>query len=240
MQKLVHKRIFWSLLILSVLVAGLIIRLAWVQLLMKNQQVSSSGYTMAQMAEIQSERETVLDSGRGRLYDRNGEPLAGETVWTAALFPQEESLPLHTVTGEPAGDNQLHRLAEILGVSYSQLQSTRTGLKEPLLWPSGKGALRWHCRCQRPGKWKSWELRGLRRYPLPADMMEPLQDGNGLVICLKLRVKRYGNHRLVCGFRVQVRTGWRKHWSRCCREWGIRRRLPRWMPGETVFQAVRL
>ncbi|KHL96326.1 hypothetical protein QW71_07680 [Paenibacillus sp. IHB B 3415] len=139
MQKLVHKRIFWSLLILSVLVAGLIIRLAWVQLLLKNQQVSSSGYTMAQMAEIQSERETVLDSGRGRLYDRNGEPLAGETVWTAALFPQEESLPLHTVTGEPAGDNQLHRLAEILGVSYSQLQSRRTGLKEPLLWPSGKG-----------------------------------------------------------------------------------------------------
>ncbi|AIQ57237.1 peptidoglycan D,D-transpeptidase FtsI family protein [Paenibacillus borealis] len=139
MQKLIHKRIFWSLLILSVLVAGLIIRLAWVQLLQKNQAVSGTRYTMAQMAEIQSERETVLDSGRGRLYDKNGEPLAGETVWTAVLFPLEESLPLHTVTGEPAGDKQLHRLAEILGVSYGQLQAKRTGLKEPLLWPSGKG-----------------------------------------------------------------------------------------------------
>lgn len=139
MHKLIHKRIFWGLLILSVMLAGLILRLAWVQLLLKNQPVGGTEYSLAQMAEIQSGRETVLDSGRGRLYDKNGEPLAGETVWTAALFPQEEtSAGEHQ--GEHAGDKQLQRLADILGVSYEELEARRSGLKEPLLWPSGTGS----------------------------------------------------------------------------------------------------
>ncbi|KAI7250955.1 hypothetical protein KC345_g11609, partial [Hortaea werneckii] len=119
------------------MVAVLIIRLAWVQLLLKDRAVNGTEYSMAQMAEIQSERETVLDSGRGRLYDRSGEPLAGETVWTAALFPPEESERSSSAVN--ADDKQLHRLAEILGVNYDKLQAERTGLKEPLLWPSGKG-----------------------------------------------------------------------------------------------------
>lgn len=139
MHKLIHKRIFWGCLILCMLLAGLVIRLAWVQLLLKDSRVSGTRYTVAQMAELQSERETVLDSGRGRLYDRNGKPLAGETVWTAALFPPEEQFHLHHGAGEPNDDRQLHRLAEILGVSYSQLQARRLGLKEPLLWPADQG-----------------------------------------------------------------------------------------------------
>ncbi|WNS46629.1 penicillin-binding transpeptidase domain-containing protein [Paenibacillus sp. MMS20-IR301] len=140
MHKLVNKRIFWGLLILAAMVAGLIVRLAYVQLVLKNQPVGGTKYSMAAMAEIQSERETVLDSGRGRLYDRNGQPLAGETIWTAALFPQEESiLGTHKDEDVPEEELRLHRLAEILGVSYSKLQSARNGLKEPLLWPSGQG-----------------------------------------------------------------------------------------------------
>lgn len=139
MHKLIHKRIFWGCLILCMLLAGLMIRLAWVQLLLKDSVVSGTRYTVAQMAELQSERETVLDSGRGRLYAKNGEALAGETVWTAALFPPEEELHRPHGAGEYNDDQQLHRLAEILGVSYSQLQARRLGLKEPLLWPSGQG-----------------------------------------------------------------------------------------------------
>lgn len=80
-----HRRVFSGLLILSAAVAVLILRLAWVQLIMKEQKVPGTKYTLAKMAEIQSERETVLDSGRGRLYDRKNEPLA-ETIWTAAFF----------------------------------------------------------------------------------------------------------------------------------------------------------
>ncbi|MBY0010983.1 peptidoglycan D,D-transpeptidase FtsI family protein [Paenibacillus typhae] len=129
MQKHSNKRIVWSLLIMSALVGVLIIRLAWVQLVLKNRNVPGAAYTMAQMAEIQSEREMVLDSGRGRLYDRSGKPLAGETVWTAAFFPQEERTAA-------ADGHKLQRLATVLGVTYGELESRISGLKEPLIWPS--------------------------------------------------------------------------------------------------------
>ncbi|MNO44073.1 Penicillin-binding protein 4B [compost metagenome] len=138
-----HRRVFSGLLILSAAVAVLILRLAWVQLIMKEQTVPGTKYTMAKMAEIQSERETVLDSGRGRLYDRKSEPLAGETIWTAAFFPQEEKAKKSVTKVVYEEDKPMHRLAEILGVSYEQLLNKRSSLKEPLLWPSsvGKGPL---------------------------------------------------------------------------------------------------
>lgn len=137
MHKLNHKRIFWGSLLLAALVAVLILRLAWVQLLLKDRKVPGADYSLSKMAEIQSERETVLDSGRGRLYDRSGQPLAGETVWTAAFFPQEEAAE---VGADYAADKEkLQRLATVLGVTYEQLQAMRSRLKQPLLWPSGQG-----------------------------------------------------------------------------------------------------
>ncbi|WP_232381064.1 peptidoglycan D,D-transpeptidase FtsI family protein [Paenibacillus tianjinensis] len=132
MHKLIHKRIFWGLVIMSAFMGILMIRLAWVQLLLKNREVPGTEYTLAQMAEIQSERETVLDSGRGRLYDRSGKPLAGETVWTAAFFPQKER-------GRVAAGKDLQRLATVLEVTYGELESRLSGLKEPLLWPASGG-----------------------------------------------------------------------------------------------------
>ncbi|CAH1205712.1 Penicillin-binding protein 4B [Paenibacillus auburnensis] len=132
MHKLIHKRIFWGLVIMSAFIGILIIRLAWVQLLLKDREVPGAEYTLAQMAEIQSERETILDSGRGRLYDRSGKPLAGETIWTAAFFPKNER------EGGAAGKD-LRRLATVLDVTYSELESRITGLKEPLLWPVSGG-----------------------------------------------------------------------------------------------------
>ncbi|CAH1053863.1 peptidoglycan D,D-transpeptidase FtsI family protein [Paenibacillus pseudetheri] len=138
-----HRRVFSGLLILSAAVAVLILRLAWVQLIMKEQTVPGTKYTLAKMAEIQSERETVLDSGRGRLYDRKNEPLAGETIWTAAFFPQEEMAKKSVTKVVYEEAKSMHRLAEILDVSYEQLLNKRSSLKEPLLWPSsvGKGPL---------------------------------------------------------------------------------------------------
>jgi cell division protein FtsI/penicillin-binding protein 2 len=143
LHKIIHRRILGGLIILCSVVAVLILRLAWIQLFMKEQMVPGTKYTLAKMAEIQSERETVLDSGRGRLYDRKSEPLAGETIWTAAFFPQEEKV-MKPVTKVVYGEDEpIHRLAAILGVSYKQLLNRRSSLKEPLLWPSsaGKGPL---------------------------------------------------------------------------------------------------
>lgn len=139
MQKPIHKhkRIVWGLLILSALVALLILRLAWVQLVLKNQPVPGREYTLAQMAEIQSERETVLDSGRGRLYDRYGKPLAGETIRVAVFFPEE-----HNTVYSPGneGVKRLHQLAVILGVNYEELERRISGLKEPLIWSADPGS----------------------------------------------------------------------------------------------------
>lgn len=132
-----NKRIFSGLLILCIAMAVLILRLAWLQLLMKDQPVPGSKYTMAQMAEVQSERETILDSGRGRLYDRTGKPLAGETIWTAAFFPQEEDREI--LQANKGQQGALHRLAVILGTDAVQLQNRLSALKEPMLWPSDNG-----------------------------------------------------------------------------------------------------
>ncbi len=132
MHKLIHKRIFWGLVMMSAFIGILIIRLAWVQFLLRDREVPGAEYTLAQMAEIQSERETILDSGRGRLYDHSGKPLAGETIWTVAFFPQKER-------EGGAASKDLRRLATVLDVTYGELESRITGLKEPLLWPVSGG-----------------------------------------------------------------------------------------------------
>lgn len=139
LHNIVHRRILGGLIILCSVVAVLILRLAWIQLFMKEQPVPGTKYTLAKMAEIQSERETVLDSGRGRLYDRNREPLAGETIWTAALFPEEGKAKESVTKAVYEEVKSMHRLADILGVSYEQLLIKRSSLKDPLLWPSSRG-----------------------------------------------------------------------------------------------------
>lgn len=143
MHSSVHKRILGGLIMICSVVAVLMVRLAWIQLFMKEQTVPGTKYTLAKMAEIQSERETILDSGRGRLYDRKHEPLAGETIWTAAFFPEEGRTKKSVTDAVYEEAKAMHRLADILGVSYEQLLNKRTSLKEPLLWPStvGKGPL---------------------------------------------------------------------------------------------------
>lgn len=163
MHKLTQSRKFWVLFILSALFAVLIIRLAWVQLLLKNQSVPGRKYTLTQMAELQSERETVLDSGRGRIYDRSGKPLAGETVWTAVFFPQEESAdPAFSQTAE---SEPLQRLATVLGVTYEQIQSRLTGLKEPFLWPSAAGKLPMELSSRKAQQVEQLHLDGVRVLP---------------------------------------------------------------------------
>ncbi|MDQ0191979.1 peptidoglycan D,D-transpeptidase FtsI family protein [Paenibacillus wynnii] len=128
-----NKRIFSGLIILCAAISILILRLAWVQFFLKDRHVPNSEYSLAKMAEVQSERETILDTGRGRLYDRNGKPLAGETIWTVAFFPQEEN---KGDNGNVKRDIALNRVAEILGTNYKALFNKISPLKEPILWPS--------------------------------------------------------------------------------------------------------
>lgn len=128
-----QRRIRIGLVILTAALALLALRLAWVQTVMKNRTVPGGQYPLGKMAEIQSEREIVLDSGRGRLLDRSGLPLAGETVWAAVLLPPEAG------KAEAAEDSRLLRLASILGTTAGELKEAFAGLHEPYPWPSPKG-----------------------------------------------------------------------------------------------------
>ncbi|QWU17706.1 Cell division protein FtsI/penicillin-binding protein 2 [Paenibacillus sophorae] len=135
-----NKRMYAAIYFLAAAFTLIALRLAWLQFVISGRQVPGGQYPLAKMSQIQSEREIVLDTGRGRLYDRHGLPLAGETVWTAALFPEEAGKPATDGGGDSAS---LRRLAGVLGVSYEQLQEKREKLVQPFLWPakSGKGPL---------------------------------------------------------------------------------------------------
>ncbi|WP_025692894.1 penicillin-binding transpeptidase domain-containing protein, partial [Paenibacillus zanthoxyli] len=131
-----NKRMVGAIYFLAAAFALLALRLAWLQFVMSGRQVPGGQYPLAQMSQIQSEREIVLDTGRGRLYDRHGLPLAGETVWTAAFFPQEGGQSRTDGGGDTAS---LRRLAKVLGVPYEQLRAKRERLAQPFLWPAKSG-----------------------------------------------------------------------------------------------------
>ncbi|MHA2853143.1 peptidoglycan D,D-transpeptidase FtsI family protein [Paenibacillus lautus] len=127
MRLIRNKRITYGWLILTVLIAILTMRLAWVQLVMKHQRVPGSRHTMVEASLIQRERGIVLDSGRGHFTDRNGKPLTGNLIWTAVLFPAGEK--------ELRGaHHQVAKLARILGTDTNQLLQIWGKLKEPQLW----------------------------------------------------------------------------------------------------------
>ncbi|MFD1773317.1 peptidoglycan D,D-transpeptidase FtsI family protein [Paenibacillus rhizophilus] len=134
-----NKRIYIALFLLASVFALLALRLAWIQFVISGRRVPGGHYPLAKMSKIQSEREVVLDTGRGRLYDRHGLPLAGVTVWTAAFYPQEEEQ--RGADGFRNADSlrSLRRLAAILGVPFKQLQEKREKLVQPFLWPAKSG-----------------------------------------------------------------------------------------------------
>lgn len=127
MRLIRNKRIAYGWLILTLLIAVLTLRLAWVQLVMKHQRVPGSRHTMVEASLIQRERGIVLDSGRGHFMDRNGKPLTGKLIWAAVLFPAGEK-------ELKSSHNQLVKLARILGTNKDHLIQTWGKLKEPELW----------------------------------------------------------------------------------------------------------
>ncbi|NJJ40079.1 peptidoglycan D,D-transpeptidase FtsI family protein [Paenibacillus apii] len=134
-----NKRISVTLILLAAVFALLVLRLAWIQFVISGRRVPGGQYPLAKMSRIQSEREVVLDTGRGRLYDRHGLPLAGETIWAAAFYPQEAGKRGESGAGTADSLQALRRLALVLGVPYKQLQEKREKLVQPFLWPAKSG-----------------------------------------------------------------------------------------------------
>lgn len=164
MRLIRNKRITYGWLILTVLIAILTMRLAWVQLVMKHQRVPGSRHTMVEASLIQRERGIVLDSGRGHFTDRNGKPLTGNLIWTAVLFPAGEK--------ELKGaHHQVAKLARILGTDKDQLLETWGKLKEPQLWHGADSRI--------PRSLSKQQIEQIRELELPKLKVLPYEQRYG-------------------------------------------------------------
>lgn len=128
------KRIFYGLVILTGILIVLILRLAYVQLVFRASKLPNSMYTLQEMSVLQRERGVVLDSGRGNVYDRNGQPITGKTVSAAVLFPVDRK----SLKNE---DGRLDSAARALGINSERLQALWEGLSVPMFWKGTSGSM---------------------------------------------------------------------------------------------------
>lgn len=129
MQIRLRKRLFMILLIVSLIVAFDIGRLAWIQLVAPARH-SEQEASLVQASVNQRERGITLDSGRGHFVDRNGRSITGQTVQALVVYPVNERYR--------GGSGQLKELASRLQTSESKLKSFMSALKEPSVWPDTK------------------------------------------------------------------------------------------------------
>ncbi|CAM3982070.1 penicillin-binding transpeptidase domain-containing protein [Cohnella lubricantis] len=138
MDHRVGKRLLVATLALGAAFGIVMLRLAWLQLA-GGQAVRSAGTSA--LAFLQRSDSLVLDSGRGQFYDRAGRKLTGETVWALTAFPEPG---LHRVQsgGEKEEQQQLARLAEIVGAEPAELKRWLHSIREADVWrlPGSKQA----------------------------------------------------------------------------------------------------
>jgi len=128
------KRIFYCLMLLTGIMFILFIRLAYIQFLMSVSLLPESSHTLQEMSMLQRERAIMLDSGRGRFYDRNGTSLTDETIPVVVLFPMDRRMSQSRMV-----DSKIDKISDILGVSSDAFYKLWGNLREPLVWHSHKG-----------------------------------------------------------------------------------------------------
>lgn len=122
------KRIFYILIAFSSIIVMYALRIAWIQTHAALVAVTASGKTINELAVRQREQGVELDSGRGNFFDRYGRQLTGSTTWSPVLFPVKK-LP---------EQDDLSRIADMLGVSVQELKRKWASLETPYIW-SGSG-----------------------------------------------------------------------------------------------------
>lgn len=102
-------------------------RLADIQLI-HTESFSKKGVNLVQESVNQRTQEVVIDDGRGRFVDRNGDPLRNQTEPSLVLFPF-----LKDITWP------IEELSEVANVSSNKLKRLLQYTKEPLVLSSGDG-----------------------------------------------------------------------------------------------------
>lgn len=133
-----QRRVYNTLLGMSAVLAGFLLRLAWLQL-SPGESVGVGGASASAQLKAESvaqrERALVLDSGRGDFYDRFGLAITGETYEALAAFP------LRGETRFAKGSTDLQKLAIALRVQPTYLRNWLDGLKEPAFWRGAEGRI---------------------------------------------------------------------------------------------------
>jgi cell division protein FtsI/penicillin-binding protein 2 len=121
-QRKNKRRMFLVLFVIFILWGTLVGRLMWIQVI---DTTSFSHHDIDLMAKSveQRKREIVLDTGRGLILDRKGQPFTGKTVYTLVVFPLKQ----YPFDREP----KIQELANIVGVSRYGLLSQILEMKGP-------------------------------------------------------------------------------------------------------------
>ncbi|WP_019242687.1 MULTISPECIES: penicillin-binding transpeptidase domain-containing protein [Bacillus] len=103
--------------------------------LVQIQLVSTESYSNHQINLIEESvnqrvQSIALDDGRGKFYDQSGEPIDHEQVATLILFPFLDNMKW-----------PIEKLADIIGVSSSEIKTTLANAKEPFVFERNNKAI---------------------------------------------------------------------------------------------------
>ncbi|PAD66108.1 penicillin-binding protein [Bacillus sp. 7586-K] len=105
----------------------ILLRLADIQLI-NTESFSKKGINLVQESVNQRTQEVVIDDGRGRFVDRNGEPLKNQAEPSLVLFPFLKEI-----------DWPVEKIAEIVNVPSTRLNNMLTSASEPIVLSTNEG-----------------------------------------------------------------------------------------------------
>ena len=127
-----NRRAFFVLLFITLLILGILFRLAWIQIF-ASRAFSYKKVDLVYRSVDQRREKLVLNSGRGEITDRNGVPFIGKEVTGLAIFPV-----VHFSLQDEA---KMTKLGEILGVAKDQIIATLKDAKHADFWRDEKGKI---------------------------------------------------------------------------------------------------
>ncbi|WP_245954675.1 peptidoglycan D,D-transpeptidase FtsI family protein [Paenibacillus flagellatus] len=120
-----QRRIWFGLLAITLLIAVLLGRLAWIQVIdtgsFTRRNIDLVGNSVAQR-----EFGIELDSGRGQFVDRNGKPITGQTVRALVVFPVKRP--------EDEFEAALHQIGTILQADETKWTEFYRNASVPKMW----------------------------------------------------------------------------------------------------------
>lgn len=130
MRAVRQRRIWLGLLAISLMMAVLLGRLAWIQVI-DTGSFSRREVDLVANSVAQREAGIELDSGRGQFYDRNGLPLTGQRVRALVVFPVRRT--------EREDDAALSEIAAILHADESAWREFYRSADIPKMWADDAG-----------------------------------------------------------------------------------------------------